>query len=104
MVNEGKYKMGLSEHDRIAKYLAKKHKTEYNEGRGPDIKAKERIIEVAARESDLCSSLDQLKGFQKPRYIASPSELVKKAKEVTKGTGVGVMGPTGTIRKRAGGK
>ncbi len=32
--------MGLSKHDKIARNLAKKHGTEYNEGPGPDIKAK----------------------------------------------------------------
>lgn len=96
--------MGLSKHDKISNYLAKKYKTEYNEGPGPDVNAEERAIEVASHESDLYSSLDQLKGFRKPRYIATPSELVKKAKEITKGTGIGVMGPTGTIRKKAGGK
>lgn len=96
--------MGLSKHDKIAKYLAKKHKTGYNEGPGPDVKAKKRIIEVVAHESDLYSSLDQLKGFQKPRYIATPSQLIKKAKKVTERTGIGIMSPTGTIRKKAGGK
>ena len=96
--------MGQSKHNKIAKSLAKQHKTEYNEGPGPDIKAKNRIIEVATHESDLYSSLDQLKRYQKPRYIATTPELVEKAKEITKGTGIGVMGPTGTIRKKAGGK
>ena len=96
--------MGQSKHDKIAKNLAKIHKTQYNEGQGPDVPAKNRIIEVATHESDLYSSLDQLKRFQKPRYIATTSDLINKAKEVTKGTGIGVMGPTGTIRKKAGGK
>lgn len=96
--------MGQSKHDKIARNLAKKHKTEYNEGPGPDVLAKNRVIEVVSHESDLYSSIDQLKGHQKPKYIATTPELVKKAKEVTKGTGIGVMGPTGTIRKKAGGK
>ncbi|MCK5602209.1 hypothetical protein KAR91_10080 [Candidatus Pacearchaeota archaeon] len=96
--------MGLSKHDKIAENLSKKYKSEYNKGPGPDVNAKERAIEVVSHESDLYSSLDQLKRFRKPTYIATPSELVKKAKEVTKGTGIGVMGPTGTIRKKAGGK
>jgi len=59
---------------------------------------------VATHESDLYSSLDQLKRYQKPRYIATTSDLVEKAIELTKGTGIGVMGPTGIIRKKAGGK
>lgn len=96
--------MGQSKHDKIAKNLAKQHKAEYNEGPGPDVKSKDRIIEVATHESDLYASLDQLKGYQKPKYIATSSDLVKKAKGITKGTGIGVMGPIGTIRKKAGGK
>lgn len=96
--------MGQSKHDEIAKYLAKKYKTEYNKGAGPDIKAKNRVIEVVSHETDLYSSINQVKRFQKPKYIAITPNLVKKAKEVTKGTGIGVMGPTGTIRKKAGGK
>ncbi len=96
--------MGQSKHDKIAKYLAKINKTEYNEGPGPDIQAKNRIIEVVTHESDLYSSLDQVKRFQKPKYIATTPDLVRKAKDVTKGTGIGVMGPKGTIKKKAGGK
>lgn len=96
--------MGQSKHDQISKFLAKKHKTEYNAGPGPDVTAKNRIIEVVTHESDLYLSLDQVKRFQKPKYIATTPDLVKKAKEVAKGTGIGVMGPTGTIRKKAGGK
>ena len=93
--------MGQSKHDEIARYLARKHKADYNEGPGPDVKAKNRVIEVASHESDLYSSIDQVKRFQKPKYIATTPDLVKKAKEVTKGTGIGVMGPKGTIEKKA---
>ena len=95
--------MGQSKHDKIAERLAKKFGTDYNEGKGPDIKAK-KIIEVATHESDLYASMDQLKGFHKPKYLATTPKLVRKAKEITKGTKVGVMGPTGSIKKRAGGK
>ena len=38
--------MGQSKHDKIAKNLAKQHKAEYNEGPGPDVKSKDRIIEA----------------------------------------------------------
>ena len=95
--------MGQTRHDKIAKGLARKFRTEYNEGEGPDIKSS-KIIEVATHKSDLYSSMDQLKGYQKPKYIATTPELVKKAKEITSGTKVGVMGATGRIKKRAGGK
>ncbi len=95
--------MGKSKHDKISERLAKKFKTEYNEGKGPDVIG-EKIVEVATHESDLYTSMDQLKGYRKPKYLATIPELVKKAKEITKGTKVGVMGPTGGIKKRAGGK
>jgi len=92
--------MEKSKHDKIAEKLAKKFATEYNEGKGPDVKA-EKIIEVATHESDLYTSIDQLKGYKKPRYLATTPKLVKKAKEITKGTKIGVMGSTGHIKKRA---
>jgi len=92
--------MGQSEHDRIAEKLAKKFGTEYNKGKGPDVKGKT-VVEVAIHESDLHSSIKQLKGFRKLKYLATIPKLVKKAKEITKGTKVGVMGPTGIIKKRA---
>ncbi len=93
--------MGLTKHDKIAKNLAKREESFYNKGKGPDIKGARRVIEVVTHDSDSYSSLDQVKGFRKPKYIATPPELVKKAKNVTKGTGIGVMGPTGKIHKRS---
>ncbi|MCK4404640.1 MAG: hypothetical protein KAW02_06060 [candidate division Zixibacteria bacterium] len=93
--------MPLSKHDKIAEMLAKKEKTTYNKGKGPDILGRNRIIEVATHESDVHSSVQQLRGYRKPKYISTLSELVEKAEEVTKGTHIGVMGPTGRIRKRA---
>ncbi len=92
--------MGQSKHDKIASALAKKFRTEYNKGKGPDIISR-RIVEVATHESDLYSSVDQLRGFRKPRYLAVTPRLVKKAKEIAKDTKIGVMGPTGAIKKRA---
>lgn len=95
--------MGQSKHDQIANRIAKKEGTAYNKGQGPDVQTPKRIIEVAAHESDLNDSMRQLQGFDKPRYLATSSDLLKKAQEITKGTKVGVMGPTGRIAKRAGG-
>ena len=93
--------MGLSKHDRIAKALAREFNTEYNESKGPDIKATEKIVEVVTHESDLYSSVKQVSRFQKPKYLAVPRELVAKAKDVTSGTGIGVMTATGIIKKRS---
>jgi len=95
--------MGQSKHDQIANRIAKKEGTTYNEGPGPDVKGSKRVIEVATHEGDLKDSMRQLQGFDKPRYLATTSELLKKAQEITKGSKVGVMGPTGRIAKRAGG-
>ncbi len=95
--------MGKSKHDQIANQIAKKEGTTYNEGQGPDVQSAKRVIEVATHEGDLKDSMRQLQGFDKPRYLATTSDLLKKAQEVTKGTKVGVMGPTGRIAKRAGG-
>jgi hypothetical protein len=93
--------MKKSKHDQIAENLAKKEKANYNKGKGPDIKGKERIIEVATHQSDLYSSIDQVKNYKKPKYLATSTELIDKAKNITKGTGIGVMGPTGVIKKKA---
>lgn len=95
--------MGQSKHDQIAERLAKKFDADYNEGKGPDIKGR-KIIEVATHEGDLYASMNQLRGYQKPKYLATTPRLVRKAKEITKGTKIGVMGPTGSIKKRAGRK
>ncbi|MFQ5899897.1 MAG: hypothetical protein ACE5JN_16860 [Candidatus Methylomirabilia bacterium] len=93
--------MGKSKHDQIAERIAHKERTSYNKGRGPDIKTSSRVIEVATH--DLKDSIRQLRGVQKPRYLATSSEMVKTAMDLTKGTKIGVMGPTGHIRKRASG-
>jgi len=95
--------VGVSKHDKIAEKIAKKEGTEYNKGQGPDVKTTRRVIEVATHESDIVDSMRQLQGFKKPRYLATTSDMLKKAKDIAKGTKVGVMGPTGHIVKRAGG-
>lgn len=95
--------MGQSKHDEIAIKIARKEGTTYNKGQGPDVQTSRRVIEIATHESDLKGSVRQLQGFDKPRYIATISDMLNKAKELTKGTSIGVMGPTGHIAKRAGG-
>ena len=93
--------MSQSKHDKISQSLAKQEGVEYNKGEGPDIVTQDRVIEVATHESDLYSSLDQLSAYRKPKYIATTPDLIKKAKEITEDTGIGVMGPTGKIHKRS---
>jgi len=95
--------MGQSEHDKIANRLARQEGTKYNKGKGPDIISRNRVIEVAASGPDIKSSISQVRGYKQPKYIATPSKLIPKAKEITQGTKIGVKGPTGTTAKRAGG-
>ena len=95
--------MAPSKHDEIAKRISKKERTEYNQGQGPDIRTPRRVIEVATHDGDIKDSIRQLQGFRKPRYIATSSVMLKQAIEMTQGTKIGVMGPTGRIAKRAGG-
>ena len=90
-----------SEHNIIAERLAKKFKTRHRR-EGVDIKKGTRAIEVAATEGDLYQSMSQLRASRKQhKYVAVPSELLEKAKEIAKSTGIGVMGPTGKIHKRS---
>lgn len=95
--------MAQSKHDKIANRLARREGTTYNPGPGADVQGSRRVIEVATSEVDLRESMRQLQGFRKPRYLATTPDLVETAKDVTRGTKVGVMRSTGHIAKRAGG-
>lgn len=93
--------MPNSKHDQISERLAKKEKVEYNKGKGPDVIGQNRVIEVATHESDLYSSIKQVNRYKKPKYLATSTDLVQKALKVTENSGIGVMGPSGKIFKRA---
>ena len=91
--------MAKSKHDQTAEKLAKKEGTDYNRGPGPDIKAKQRAIEVET-EATASDGLRQLQGFQKPVYIAgADAKATQAALEATEGTTVGVMNEKGKIVK-----
>ena len=92
--------MALSKHDQISNRLAKKERTDYNKGKGPDVKGKHRTIEVVTHRSDLYSSVEQVRRFHNP-YLATTGEHIAKAIELTKGTGIGVMDESGKVRKRS---
>ena len=92
--------MSKSIHDKIAERIAKKIGTEYKIHMGIDI-VKDRVIEVETKRNSLSQGLRQVIRSQKPRYLAVNEPNIKNALEITKGTGVGVMGPTGRIIKRA---
>lgn len=88
-------------HDRMADKLANKFGTEHNR-KGVDIKKGDKAIEVAIKKQDIEKSVEQLNLSRKPvKYLAVPPKKVSLAKEVTEGTGIGVMSTTGNIRKRA---
>ena len=88
-------------HKTTANRLAKKYGTEYNTGKGADIKANKVAIEVETAET-VADGMRQLLGYKKPVYIAGTNkEAVKNALEVTKGTTVGVMDNQGKIIKES---
>ena len=88
-------------HKITAMRIAKKLKTEYNNGKGVDIKAKTRTVEVETPET-VSDALGQLKGNRGPVYIAGTNkDDVAKALAVTQGTTVGVMDNQGNVVKRS---
>lgn len=88
-------------HEIAANRIAKKLKTEYNEGKGPDVIASQLVVEVETPDT-VKDSLRQLRGFRKPVYIAgSNREAVQKALKTTENTTVGVMDSQGNIVKKS---
>lgn len=88
-------------HKTTANKIARKYKTDYNNGKGVDIKSTRATIEVETQET-VKDALGQLRGHRGPAYIAATNaEAVKKAIEVTNGTTIGVMDNQGTIVKRS---
>ncbi len=88
-------------HKTTSKKLAKKFKTEYNSGQGPDVQTNDKVIEVETFGT-VKDGLRQLQGFQKKVYIAGVNkETVNKAIELTKNTTIGVMDKDGNIIKRS---
>ena len=86
-------------HKTTANRIAKKMNTEYNDGKGVDIKSTNATIEVETPET-VADALGQLRGHRGPAYIAGTNkEAVNKAMETTKGTTVGVMDSQGNIVK-----
>jgi len=86
-------------HKTTANRIAKKMNTEYNDGKGVDIKSTNATIEVETPET-VSDALGQLRGHRGPAYIAGTNkEAVNKAIERTKGTTVGFMDNQGNIVK-----
>ena len=86
-------------HKTTANRIAKKMNTEYNDGKGVDIKSTNATIEVETPET-VGDAPGQLRGHRGPVYIAGTNkDAVDKAMETTKGTTVGVMDNQGNIVK-----
>ena len=90
-----------TKHDETAKRIARKKGVEYNKGQGPDIVTPSQAIEVET-ERTVKDGLRQLRGFQKPVYIAgADAAATNAALKATDGTTVGVMNSRGKIIKRS---
>lgn len=88
-----------TKHDKTAERLARKERVSYNRGRGPDINASRRAIEVETAKTAR-DGLRQLRGFRKPVYIAGADRAATAAAlKATRGTTVGVMNSNGKIVK-----
>ena len=86
-------------HKITANRIAKKMNTEYNDGKGVDIRSTNAAIEVETPET-VADALGQLRGHRGPVYIAGTNkEAVNKATRIIKGTTVGVMDNQGNIVK-----
>ena len=71
-------------HKTTANKIAKKLKTEYNSGKGADIKTNKTVVEVETPNT-VSGASRQLQGYKKPVYIAGTNkEAVEKALEATK--------------------
>ena len=88
-----------SQHDIIAKRIAKKFGVEYNPGNGPDIETPKMAIEVETAYT-VSDGYRQLRGYRKPVYIAGTDDLATlSALAATMDYSVGVMDQNGNIRR-----
>ena len=88
-------------HKTTANRIARKFKTDYNSGKGVDIKSKRATVEVETPET-VSDASGQLLGHRGPAYIAGTNKAaVEKAIEATKNTTIGVMDNQGKIVKRS---
>ena len=84
-----------------ANRIARKLKTEYNEGKGPDINTQDIAVEVETPET-VKDGMKQLQGCRKPVYIAgSNKEAVEAALEGSEGTTIGAMDAQGGILRKS---
>jgi len=88
-------------HKTTANRIANKLGTEYNDGKGADVKSPRGTVEVETPET-IADAPRQLQGHRGPVYIAGTNQdAVDKALDVTKGTTIGVMDSQGKVVKRS---
>ena len=88
-------------HNITANRLANMHNAEYNQGKGPDIKANNITIEVETPES-VADAGRQLSGHQGPVYVAGTNKkAVELALDRYGDSTIGVMDNQGNIVKRS---
>ena len=86
-------------HKTTSNRIAKKYNTDYNNGKGVDIKSSRATIEVETPDT-IKDAPRQLRGHKGKAYIAGTNaKAVQKAIEITKGTTIGVMDNQGRIVK-----
>ncbi len=86
-------------HKTTANRLASQNDTEYNEGRGPDIKTPDITIEVETPDT-VADAGRQLRGHQGPVYVAGTNkEAVEGALERYGNSTIGIMDNQGNILK-----
>lgn len=91
-----------TQHDRIARRVARVHGAKYVRAKGADIIASRMVGEVEVSSGKLGEGIRQLRGYKKPRYLVVPDSLVRPAQSRTKGLKVGVMDQHGRVVKKAG--
>lgn len=88
-------------HKMAANRIAKKYKTDYNAGPGPDIKSPKAVVEIETEET-IQDAGRQLSGYRGPVYVAGTNQAaVDAAVEKYKDTTIGVMNNQGKIVKRS---
>ena len=91
----------MTKHDYIARRIARRNRTRYNRGQGPDINNYRRAVEVETADT-VRDGFRQLQGFRKPVYIAGADERATRiALKRARGTTVGVMNSRGEVVRRS---
>ena len=87
-------------HKATVNRIVQRYGGEYNPEKGADVKAPFVGTVEVETEKSVGEAPTQLQGYRGPVYIAGTNkEAVEKAREVTKGTTIGVMDNKGNIVK-----